>query len=53
MPDILEKTIAREVMEEVGLALTGTPRGGGRATAHRAARAAGKTQSQATAKTRD
>ncbi len=38
MPDILEKTIAREVMEEVGLALTGTPRGGGRATAHRAAR---------------
>lgn len=26
MPDILEKTIAREVMEEVGLTLTGTPR---------------------------
>lgn len=25
MPDILEKTIAREVMEEVGLALTGRP----------------------------
>ncbi|BFH16266.1 hypothetical protein J6TS7_64370 [Paenibacillus dendritiformis] len=26
VPGILEKTIAREVMEEVGLALTGTPR---------------------------
>lgn len=26
VPDILEKTIAREVLEEVGLALTGTPR---------------------------
>ncbi|NGP58042.1 NUDIX domain-containing protein [Paenibacillus thiaminolyticus] len=25
VPDILEKTIAREVMEEVGLALSGTP----------------------------